>query len=87
MAYVHHPPKVVNMKGQKKLKCHTSVNKAQTIVLACVNAIGQAIPPYVIYNAKIRKDGPPGTNILAVKMGGLPLSYICLMSFCLRITV
>ena len=34
------------------MKSHTSDNKAQTMVVACVNAIGQAIPPYVIYNAK-----------------------------------
>ena len=27
------------------MKCHTSGNKAQTTVVACVNAIGQAIPP------------------------------------------
>ena len=31
----------------------TSANKAQTMVVACVNAIGQAIPPYVIYNLSI----------------------------------
>ena len=41
--------------------------KAQTMVVACVNAIGQAIPPYVIYNAKTLnpewiKDGLPGTK-------------------------
>ena len=31
---------------------HGSGNKAQTTVVACVNLISQAIPPYVIYNAK-----------------------------------
>ena len=49
------------------MKCRTSGNKAQTTVVACINAIGQAIPPYVIYNAKTlnpewMKDGPPGTK-------------------------
>ena len=49
------------------MKNRTSVNKAQTVVVACVNAIGQAIPPYVIYNAKTlnpewMKDGPPSTK-------------------------
>ena len=29
-----------------------SGNKAQRTVVACVNVIGQSIPPYVIYNAK-----------------------------------
>ena len=46
---------------------HGSRNKAQTTVVACVNAIGQAIPPYVIYNAETlnpewMKDGPPDTK-------------------------
>ena len=50
------------------IKCHTSGNKAQTTVVAYVNAIGQAIPPYVIYNAKTlnpewMKDGPPWYKI------------------------
>ena len=44
-----------------------SGNKVQTMVVACVNAIGQAIPPYVIYNAETlnpewMKGGPPGTK-------------------------
>ena len=48
------------------------------MVVACVNAIGQAIPPYVIYNAKTlnpewMKDGPPGTKYA---MGGLTLIYL-----------
>ena len=46
---------------------HGSGNKVQTMVVACVNAIGQAIPPYVINNAKTlnpewMKGGPPGTK-------------------------
>ena len=49
------------------VKYYTSGNKAQTTVVVCVNAIDQAIPPYVIYNAKTlnpewMKDGPPGTK-------------------------
>ena len=49
------------------MKSRTSGNKAQTTVVACVNVISQAIPPYVIYNAKTlnpewMKDGPPGTK-------------------------
>ena len=50
MAYEHRPPKVVTLKGQKKVKCRTSGNKAQTTVVACVNAIGQAIPSYVFHS-------------------------------------
>ena len=63
MAYEHRPPKVVTLKVHKKVKSRTTVNKAQTTIVACVNAIDQAIPPYVIYNAKTlnpewMKDAP-----------------------------
>ena len=58
-----------------------SGNKAQTTVVACVNAIGQVISLYAIYNAKTLnpdwiKDGPLVQNMLVVKMGGSTL--ICL---------
>ena len=38
------------------MKSHTSGNKAQTMVVAWVNAISQAIPPYVCQNFKSRMD-------------------------------
>lgn len=57
MAYEHRPLKVVTLKGQEKVKCCTSGNKAQTTLVACVNAIGNAIPPFVIYNAKTLNPG------------------------------
>ena len=35
------------------MKCCTSGNKAQTIIVVCMNLSGQTIPSYVIiYNAK-----------------------------------
>ena len=66
LAYEHRPQKLVTLKGQKKVRCRTSNNKSQTTVVACVNAIGQAIPPYVIYDAKTlnpgwMQGGVPGT--------------------------
>ena len=66
MAFEHRPKNVLTLKGQKKIKCRTSGNKKQTTVVACVNAIGQAIPPFVIYDAKTlnpmwMKEGVPGT--------------------------
>ena len=36
MAYEHCPPKVVTLKGQKKVKSRTSGNKAQTTVMRSV---------------------------------------------------
>ena len=62
----HRPKNAITLKGQKTIKCHTPGNKKQATVVACVNAIGQAIPPFVIYDAKTlhpmwMKGGAPGT--------------------------
>ena len=67
VTFEHHPKNVITLKSQKKFKCHTSGSKKQTTVVACVNTIGQAIPPFVIYNAKTlhpmwTKGGAPGTT-------------------------
>ena len=52
MAHKHRPPKVVTLKGLKKVICHTSGDKSQITVVGCVSAVGQAIPPFVIFKAK-----------------------------------
>ena len=66
MALEHRPPKVVTLKGQKKVKCRTSGDKSQITVVGCVSAVGQAIPPFVIFKAKTlsplwMKNGVSGT--------------------------
>ena len=43
-----HAPRVVAKKGQKKVRYRTTGNKNQITVIACVNASGQCIPPFVI---------------------------------------
>ena len=48
----HRPPKIVTKRGQKKVRCRTSGNKSQITVIGCVSAAGQAIPPFVIFDAK-----------------------------------
>ena len=48
----HRPPKVLAVKGQKKVRYCTSGNKSQITVIGCVNATGTAIPPFVIFDAK-----------------------------------
>ena len=48
----HHPPKVVAVKGQKKVRSRTSGNKSQVTVIACVSATGHVLPPFVIFDAK-----------------------------------
>ena len=48
----HHPPKVVAVKGQKKVCSRMSGNKSQVTVIACVSATGHALLPFVIFDAK-----------------------------------
>ena len=48
----HRPLKIVTKRGQKKVRCRTSGNKSQITVTGCVSAAGQAIPPFVTFNAK-----------------------------------
>lgn len=48
----HKPPKVVALKGAKKVHCRTSGNKAQITILACASAAGNVIPPMVIFQGK-----------------------------------
>jgi len=45
----HRSPYVLNRKGQKKVWYCSSGNKAQVTVVGC---IGQAIPPFVVFDAK-----------------------------------
>ena len=46
------PPKVIAVKGQKKVRYRCSGNKSQITVLGCCSATGQAMPPFVIFSAK-----------------------------------
>ena len=48
----HRPPKILTKRGQKKVRCCTSGNNSQITVISCVSAAGQAIPPFVIFDAK-----------------------------------
>ena len=46
------PPKVVSLKGQKKIRYRCSRQKSQITVFGCCSATGQATPPFVIFDAK-----------------------------------
>ena len=48
----HHPPKVITVRRQKKVRSRTSGNKSQVTVIVCVSATGHALPPFVIFDAK-----------------------------------
>ena len=47
-----HPSKVVTRKGQKKIRHCTSGQKVQITVIGCGSAVGQILPPLIIYAAK-----------------------------------
>ena len=46
------PPKVAARKGQRKVRYASSGRKDQITVVGCGNAVGQAIPPFVIFKGK-----------------------------------
>lgn len=46
------PPKVIAVRGQKKVRYQCSGSKSQITVLGCCSGTGQVIPPFVIFDAK-----------------------------------
>lgn len=46
------PPNIVTRRGQKKVRYRVSGKKEQITVIGCVNAIGNSIPPMVIFEGK-----------------------------------
>ena len=48
----HCPPKIITVKGQKKVRSRTSCNKLQITIIACVSAAGYVIPLFVIFDSK-----------------------------------
>ena len=52
MPLEHKPPRVVAVKGTKKVRQVSSGNKTQITILGCCSATGQAIPPMVVFSGK-----------------------------------
>ena len=52
MPLEHRAPNIVTKKGKKKVCYRSTGNKAQITVVGCINTVGNAIPPMVIYAAK-----------------------------------
>ena len=46
------PPNMVAKRGQKKVRYRQSGKKGQISVIGCANAVGQSIPPMVIFEGK-----------------------------------
>ena len=60
-------PNVVAKTGSKKVRYRQTGRKGQVTIVACANAIGQAIPPMIIFDSKNlnhawTKDEVPGTR-------------------------
>lgn len=68
------PPKVVALKGQKKVCYRTSGTKAQITVVGCGSATGQVLQPFIIFVAKQVNpqwctDEVPGTRYAVSENG------------------
>jgi len=48
----HRSPYVLTRRGTKKVRYCSSGNKGQVTVVGCINAMGQALPPFVVFDAK-----------------------------------
>ena len=46
------PPKVIAIRGQKKVRYRCSGVKSQITILGCCSGTGQAMPPFLIFQAK-----------------------------------
>ena len=63
----HRSPRVLAKKGSKKVRYCSTGNKSQVTVVGCINAVGQALPPFVVFDAKNLNmqwcvDEVPGTT-------------------------
>jgi len=48
----HCSPYVLTRRGMKKVRYCSSGNKDQVTVVGCINAMDQALPPFVVFDAK-----------------------------------
>ena len=76
----HRPPHVIVKKGQIKVRYRSSGNKNQVTVVACVNTIGSAVPPYVIFDANMdwTEGEIPGTTYGLSSNGWIDMELFCL---------
>ena len=52
MPLQHKVPKVLSVKGAKKVRQVSSGNKTQITILGCASATGQVVPPMVVFTEK-----------------------------------
>ncbi|XP_020287527.1 uncharacterized protein LOC109856551 [Pseudomyrmex gracilis] len=69
------PPNIIAAKGSKDVISMTSVERGENVtVLACMNAAGQFIPPFVLFKGVRKRDDfmigmPSGTEIVMTEKG------------------
>lgn len=73
---VHKPPTVIAKKGAKRVHNRSQEHGENVTVVACVNALGNAIPPLILFKGKLRnpeyKDNlPPGAEYEMTPKGSM----------------
>ncbi|CAG5035003.1 unnamed protein product [Parnassius apollo] len=75
MSLSNRPPNIIAQKGAKDVVSMTSVERGENVtVLACMNAAGQYIPPFVLFKGVRKRDDfllgmPPGTEVAMTENG------------------
>jgi len=67
----NHSPNII---AQKRYKNVISVERGENVILACMNAAGHFIPPFVLFKDVRKRDDfmigmPPGTEIFMTEKG------------------
>lgn len=73
---IHHQQQVLARKGVKRVHLVAPEHAENVTIVACGNALGQAIPPMVLFKGKRKKDEwqdtmPPGTKIEMTDKGSM----------------
>lgn len=73
---VHHQQKVLAQKGGKRVHVVAPEHGENVTVVACGNAMGNAIPPMIIFRGKRRRpelgdDLPPGSSVEMTEKGSM----------------
>lgn len=79
---LHHQQRVLARKGERRVHIIAPEHAENVTVVACGSAIGQAIPPMVLFKGKRCKDEwkedmPPGTVIQMTPKGSMTKSVFC----------
>ncbi|KAK9752316.1 DDE superfamily endonuclease [Popillia japonica] len=73
---IHHQQKVLSKRGVKRVHMVAHEDAENVTVVACGNAVGQAVPPKILFKGKRKKSDwldsmPPGTAIEMTRKGSM----------------